>query len=367
MLKLYYNNTRVFAYSDDMPDAMDPGFICMEGFVMEADAATGGNATTQSSGTPKTPTGQPSTAAPKVTFTDVDNAQLKNNMKTKSSIVMQRFVEWVRTNIMKFSDNFNKNHGKEVEWVKANMKLNEEIYNAINNGTFRPSVTNMPLYKISKDNCTEIKMADAVEKYIEPKKDEKDKPFNAETFIFETITKDETLKKTLSSIKEDPEKQASIWSNYILFGQSTAPENHTGKLTNEMWKNIYTDLIDTMPLIKSVCKTNSEDMNKAATRVKQKMSELESITTQKGEAVNADVDNQKKRLEELNKCIQTITKTYEITTFNALNTKFYKTTYNLYRDIVAGYKQQNLETRSSSTNSNESLTAKDMNENNEGK
>ena len=351
MLKLYYNNTRVFVYSDDMPDTMDPGFICMESFVMEADT------TTQNAGTPKTPTGQPSTAAPKVSFNNESNQQLRTNLKTKSSIIMQRFVEWVRTNMMKFSDTFNQNHGKEVEWIKKNADLNEKIKKDIGKG-FKPKVTNMPQYKINMDFCTKIKMTETVDKYIEPKDDD---GFNTENFVFEAI-KDENVAKVLRGIKEDPEKQSATWGNYILFGQPTAPENYTGDLTAAMWETMCKDLTETMPLIKGVCKTNSEDINKAAIKIKQKMAELESIATANGEVNKNIIEKKKRRLEDLEKGVQTITKNYEITTLNVLNTKFYRTTYNLYRDIVAGYKQQTSENNTANTNDsdNENI-GKDMN------
>lgn len=359
MLKLYYNNTRVFAYTDDMPDTMDPGFICMESFVME-DVAPTATADAKSTGTPTTPAGQPSTAAPKVTFGTTDNAKLKTNMRTKASIVMQRFVEWVRSNMMKFSDNFNKNHGKEVEWVKANMKLNTEIENAIKAGWFRPSVTNMPKYDIKKDNCTQIKLSEAVDNYLDLKKHP---DFSANKFILETITDNQTIRDKIGAIKEDPEKQATTWGNFILFNQADAPENFTGQLTDAMWKDIYTDLINTAPLIKTTCKANSDDINKAATKLKQTMSELESRTTTNGTAVSGEVEKQKQRVTDLDNAVKTITKLYEITTLNVLNTKFYKTQYNLYRDIVAGYKQQSSErnTAVSGDTNGENLTATDVN------
>jgi hypothetical protein len=130
-----------------------------------------------------------------------------------------------------------------------------------------------------------------------------------------------------------------------------------------MWKDIYTDLINTAPLIKTTCKANSDDINKAATKLKQTMSELESRTTTNGTAVSGEVEKQKQRVTDLDNAVKTITKLYEITTLNVLNTKFYKTQYNLYRDIVAGYKQQSSErnTAASGNSEGENLTATDVN------
>ena len=97
------------------------------------------------------------------------------------------------------------------------------------------------------------------------------------------------------------------------------------------------------------------------------MSEVESVVTQQGTAVEASVTEQKKRLDELDKCVKTITKTYEITTLNVLNTKFYKTNYNLYRDIVAGYKQQNQAMKTSNETGQEGLKDSDVNNTETGK
>ena len=341
MLKLYYNNTRVFTYSDDMPDTMDPGFICMESFVMEADAE-------------KTPTGQQSTAAPKVTFTGANQQELAQNAKTKISILMQRFVDWVRSVIMKFSDNFNKNHEKEIKWINDNMELNKNIETAISKGVFTPNVTNMPRFNIQSKYFENIKLN---ERFNQLTKDDKKNDIKVDELIIDLISNgNNTLKDALMKSSSDAENQTIIFTNYILYGNINRPDGYTGALKasggkqspEPNWATLYTDLLGT-PKVLENCKTISSDIEKISTNLKQRMAELEAKrsgstnNTSGGTQPGADgknVETEIKQIEELNKAIQTLTKTYIVPTLNAISTKFFRVNYNLYRDIIAGYKQQ---------------------------
>lgn len=364
MLKLYYNNTRVFTYSDDMPDTMDPGFICMESFIMEADAE-------------KTPTGQQSTAAPKVSFTGQNQQELAQSAKTKASMLMQHFIEWIRTKIMKYSDNFNKNHKQEIEWINGNMKLNQDIQTAIEKKTFTPNVTNMPRFKINAAFLSKIKMAPEFEKLINSKDELK-----INDFIIDVISGGiSDLKTALHNASSDARKQTDIFTNYILYDSIDVPNGYTGALkakggqkdTEPSWEALYTDLINT-PKVLDNCRNISADLDKIMTNIKQKTAELESRKSTGGTnggtgnaaTVNGvDIDAQIKRLDEINKGIKDVlTKTYIVPVLNAITLKFFKTNYNLYRDIVAGYKQQSADAKQSAeSGGNDALKTPDANSN----
>ena len=354
MLKLYYNNTRVFAYTDDMPDSMDPGFICMEDYIEDMDSlvvmevgtegqssdSQGKTGTVDNSSTTKTPTGKTSTAAPKVSFTDKSNNELKNNLKTKLSILIQRFVEWVRTTIMRFAKNFNKNHAKEIQWITNNMELNNKIQKAIQDKSFRPQVTNMRRFNINIDALKKINLSTNFEEYMDVSKE-----LNVDDFVLTCICGgnkqlEERLKKT-----KDTQEQSDIFTNYVLYKQFEMPEGYTGYLAaagNDppSWNELYTDLINTPKMMNEACDKVAEDLNKAATMLKQKTAEVEAQKSASGSVDEANNDKKLSRMTELRTALDRITKLYETPSFNALTIKFFKINYNLYRDIVAGYKQQ---------------------------
>lgn len=332
MLRLYYNNTRLFVYDDNMPDAMAPGFICMESFVMEADGQTqqgGNNTAIQQSGGNNAPKAT-------VTFNNAQNQAVKATAGMRVSQAIQRFIQWINDAMSKFSDNFNKNHEKEVKWIKNNMKLNEEITEAIQQGKFTPNVANFPIFKIPAEKLAAIKIADQVKKYSDPKTN-----FDPNEFMAICVSSDQSIVNELKKVK-DPGKLTEMWTNYILYSQLDAPKLYTGELSADQWKDLYTDLTQTQNLLSSIVKANSEDLRNASKSLQQQAQQLETAANNNE---SQEATAKRERINALNKCVQDIAKIYESTTLNVLNAKFYKTSYNMYRDIVAGYKQQNNSTQ----------------------
>jgi len=329
MLRLYYNNTRVFVYSDDIPGTGDPGLLYCEGFIMEDSqptptnnaAATNNNA--QNGGT--------KTAAPGVTFTNQSGQNVKANMKTKTSILVNSFIQWVRNTMSKFFENFNKNHAKEIEYIKNNAALHEEIGKAIQSGQFNPNVTNFPDFKIPADKLSGMKVAETVKKYSDIQKMPK---FDNDAFIFDCFVKDDTL---IKSLKQTPDvaKRGEIWSNYVLYSSPTQPQLYTGKMSPDQWKNLCKDLTDTLVLVKQVTEKMSSDLASASDDVK---SQIQKYETAQGQ--DSSITAKKERMDAINSCIQTITKTYETAALNTLISKFYNSNYKIYSAIITNYKQQ---------------------------
>jgi hypothetical protein len=176
MLRLYYNNTLVYAITDDMPDAGAPGFV-LEEFVMEADGGAnnqGGNTAVQgNANAPKTT----------VSFKDSKGQDVAKNLGTKIKDVFNKFIQWVRNTMSKFFENFNKNHQKELEWINKNDALNKEIGEAIAANKFNPVVNNWPEYKVPAQAMTQIKIADNVKKKIEEIKQNKNEEYSTVSII----------------------------------------------------------------------------------------------------------------------------------------------------------------------------------------
>ena len=366
MLKLYYNNTRVYCYDDNMPDAAAPGFLCMESYIMEAGEATNNTNTNNASTTTTTTTSGSTTQNNKngqnanktvVTFSNKENQEVKKSMNVKLSVMINRFIEWVRTQLSKFSENFNKNHKKEIEWIKANMKLNEEIGNAIGK-SFMPNVANLPKFNIPAEKLIKsANLASLVEEWVDI---EKTKDFNYQTALIKASGLGDEEIKQLTAMK-DVTEQSNAFANYVLFGNLKQPTYINGPLKQNDWTDLYKDLLATPDLIAKITKAHSEDVNKACEFLRNKTQSLEQSTGDAATKNAAAIE----RCTQVNKLIQDSVKMYKSKIFNTLNSKFYAKNYVVYREIVAGYKQQ-LNTANTSTegaNPAENLETPDVNGN----
>ena len=66
--------------------------------------------------------------------------------------LVNRFVAWVQNVLSKLGLKFSKDHTLEKKFIEKNENLNEEIMQAIHDGSFRPKVKNWPIYKIRNLN-----------------------------------------------------------------------------------------------------------------------------------------------------------------------------------------------------------------------
>ena len=160
----------------------------------------------------------------------------------------------------------------------------------------------------------------------------------------ENINMDEMLYKSsglndanvseLRSVSRKDQKAATeAYVNFVLFG-SFKPEMINGKLKHEQWTAIYEDLVTVPKAIAEINKAIVDDINKATDIVQKKLQELETVPDDKK-------DNNKIELyKNIAKVIQDATRQWKVPMLNSMNNKFYSTNYTIYREIVAGYKQQ---------------------------
>lgn len=337
MLRLYYNNTRVYAYDDNMPDAAAPGFICMESFIMEADGdtttttATTNNTAGQTTNTQTNTNSGNTNGKTTVSFTQ-NGQETKTALNVKASAMIQKFIQWVRTQLSKFSENFNKNHKKEIEWIKNNAQLNKEIGDAISKGTFTPNVSNLPKFNIPADKLIKgAKMFEFVQQWADVSKE-----FNAVQAAIKATGLDVNELKQLAAVGSDQKAQNEALLNYTLFGTFKKPQSYTGPLEAKQWYELCDDLLNTPDMIAKITKANTDDLTKATDFIQKKLQQLEMATGDQLQKNEPEI----KRCKEINKIIQDTTKSYKVMMLNAMNNKFYSTNYTIYREIVAGYKQQ---------------------------
>jgi len=325
MLKLYYNNTRVYMYDDNMPDSATPGYICMESFIMEEDT-NNTNSTTPN-------TSNNNSGKPTVKFTNANNNEVKQSMKTKLSAVIRKFSLWITNSLSKFFTKFNENHKKEVEWVKNNMDLNKKIENAIAAEQFNPTVTNWPQFHVPADVFQQSNIAEQVQKILDDTSGKAD----PKELLALCAPKDESVRSQFKG--KDEAQMKEMYTNYCLYHQTTKPEMYTGKLQVKQWIDLVKDLTDTMNLIEKASKTAAADMTKAVDLISKKQQQLET-NANSNNTNNENNQSMADKVNELYNQLKKVSNVYETTRLNVLNSKFYATSYNLYRDIVAGYKQQ---------------------------
>ena len=115
-------------------------------------------------------------------------------------------------------------------------------------------------------------------------------------------------------------------------------------------------LLNTPDMIAKITKANTDDLTKATDFIQKKLQQLEMATGDQLQKNEPEI----KRCKEINKIIQDTTKSYKVMMLNAMNNKFYSTNYTIYREIVAGYKQQSknsTETTTQNTQTTETTNA----------
>lgn len=339
MLKLYHNNTRVIAYDDQMEDTMIPGFLYAEAavFVMEAE--------------------DPNSKAPTVSV-DNQNQGVVSKAKKKVVEIIRMFMDWITKQLSTFADKFNKDHEKEVAWIKKNDALNKQIKEALTKKTFDPTVTNFPMYDIPAQELGAVKVKEVVDKWLASSEPIDEKAIKKELYP-------SGVAQQISNMKT-PEEELNALTNYILYKSTTPKPGYTGKLSAkvELWDGLIKDLMETGKLIESETKKISDSLKAACQTIQEKARQEENQQTQNNnqnnQNQNQNQEQSKGRASQLLQVVQNISRTYYVTMLNVLRSKFYRTSYNLYRDIVKAYQQQ------SSTNTSNGENSGDNPQTNEG-
>ena len=149
-----------------------------------------------------------------------------------------------------------------------------------------------------------------------------------------------------------PQEELNALTNYILYKSITPKPGYTGKLSNkvELWDDLLKDLMETGKLIESETRKISDNLKAACQTLQNQIRQDESQTTQQNQN-NQNQEQSKGRASQLLQVVQNISRTYYVTMLNVLRSKFYRTSYNLYRDIVKAYQQQTATNASNGENS----------------
>ena len=329
ILHLYYNNTRVIVYSDDMPDAMAPGFV-MEAFVMEADENAEGN----KAGTPK----------PTVTVTDASGNEKQLSTSVKIQNTIQKFIQWIRNNLDKFAPKFNENHKKEIEWVNNNKALNDEIKQAIADKKFNPIVHNLPKFNVPKEfvNMPADKFTKLFEPYLTNEalnNGKASKEYSDTTLLKAFVTTLNGDDNAIKSGEGSAEENAKVITNLVLYGKTEAPQVEQNEaLTDTRWDGIIDDITGTPRLIDMRCKAFSKDLQTVLNNIGKMSNEYNGKAETEQNSVQ--YKNAKESLDLMRKEVENLNKTVVTASLTAIAKKMYSTNYTVYRAIVMAYKQQ---------------------------
>lgn len=312
MLKLYYNNTRVFVFDDKSEDTMVPGYLYTESYYMEADDKT---ATT-------------------VSFKNPDGSDIAGGSSAKLAIgnANRRFTDWVRNTLSKFFTKFNENHKMEIDYISKNDEMNKNIATAITNGSFVPVVSNFPKFKVPAGELSRVNISNIVTKYMSSKNaiDEKS--------VLKEMLPTGIGDAAISTMVNDENTAKEYITNYILYSTTNKPDSYTGKLTVDLWNDLLDNIKGSPKLIETESKAISDDLAKACEMLNSKINKTANNSQTKDANANATAETD--NAQTLLTIVQKISRIYQTNMLNTFNSKLFGSCYKIYRDIVAGYKQQ---------------------------
>ena len=333
MIKLYNNHMTIFVASDNMDDVDVPGYLYTESFVMEAEST------------------QPSV---QVTDQNGDNKQqtIAQKVKMKLSQLFHKFVAWVQNVLVKAPFKFNENHKRETEWVKNNAKLNDDIITALDDHSFTASTTNFPHYKIPANEL--IKHPGVLTEVVKNTLADMDKDVSDGNKVASALTLKKQiypteLAKKIESLRDKPDaNQERIWvTNYVLYGNPDHQyvDHNTRPLTSEEFKALRDDLLHCGDLMSKV-EEIEKDLSNALDFCEKECKNLEAKqnsnidNTDGNNNTNENVDKKLTFMNNMQSALKDISNSYHVAVTNLITTKFYPTSYALYRDIVTAYQQQ---------------------------
>lgn len=329
MLRLYYNNTPVVSYTDDMTNAGPMPIVTMEEFVMEAE-------------TVNQQTGTGNNMAAKVgavkgeTRIDVGNQTTNANKAAQTNGVkgfIDKLVKWLKTELAKFSGNFDKLYGKYIEEVKKNDKTNQEIKAIIGTGKgFDPKI-NGPHFHLKYDIYGEP--VTDVSTLI---KDGKvDGNMAACRFMGIPEAKATELLKTAQNTTDEKAKAdaaAKSLVEYMLYGGTTPEEYKNQPITGEIWENdIVGELLHISEFVKKLQDNLTSNIEKGSKALEEY-----------SKKVDAEQDANKKtamttNLKALQNALQVAGATNTKNVLISLGNKYFFEKYNTYKAIVNAYTQ----------------------------
>lgn len=372
IIRLYNNHMTVIVASDNMDDTMIPGYMYEEYFVEDGESGK-----------------------PTVTVANANSASNQGKSTGKQILakgkeflkqMVHKFSGWVTDGLAKVPQKFVDAHKAELDWVSKHSDLNNKIAASIGND-FNPHVENWPLYKIP---IQDIKAAaNKIPTIVTELKNSNDPVdmTSVKNKFYSKIGQDSGLSNIEVSGHEGSKENKNMTAeekavtNWILYSNVNPTNTTTNQLTSDNWTDLIKNISESPKAVKEAIDAISNGFKKAAEDIDK---EIKTITDAKPvqeyaydgdiseydyyvEMENADKNNQTppaaeeqksgntsakpnapqdgdakvKKLTTIFNGLTDLSKVFGSSVAKVLNEKFYRTCYNLYRDMVTAYQQSN--------------------------
>ena len=369
MIRLYNNHMAVIVAADAMDDTIVPGYMYNEYFLMEADDANNTN--------------KPTVTNAENNANDVNSDNVKSKIsqyaaKSKDSLrkLIQQFTGWVNDKLAKAPMNFISNHKAELDWVKNHDTLNKQVTSAIQSNRFNPHIENWPLYNVpAKALIDGNKKLSNVIANLESTPDQISLENVKKNFY--GLFKDDgldmegmlNLKPHKGAKTRDNTTEQNALTNWVLYSNSKPQQTTTNQLTPEKWNDLIGNIQKVGPALTQIGKAMSSDISKCLDSINKRLNsvkEQDSETKTKTETESYEDTNTygdlfmedgeekltQQQLQTLFNAVQDISDVWCVGIQNALDKNFYRTSYTLYKDMIAAYKQSNGNTTNDQSNNN---------------
>ena len=135
--------------------------------------------------------------------------------------------------------------------------------------------------------------------------------------------------------KDKSAKASEMVGNWILFGVTDRPKTQPTKLTKERWDEMIKDITGSPALLSELVKKDSKQLLDASEYCVNEIKTLE--TNKEAEGVQDKIA----RYKELSDLVQNANKMFMTPMLDKIVRDFYSVNYQLYRQIVTAYQQQN--------------------------
>ena len=324
ILKLYYNNTQVLKYTDDMGNAAAPGFIG-ESYIMEDGEQPKTDQTGSSMGSKAEENGYKG-----VTFKDGNGNEIKPTNTEGIKKLMNKIADWFKRIFNNFGKESREKLNKYIDYINKNNELNAEIGSKLGRD-FHATLKDYKLWNIDAGRLNGQSVDNVVDDVL---KDGVVVPFEEMVLMMLGIA---DQKGNIITTENSGGADKTNWKDiteriikYYYFKNPTDPSQQTfsGEMDADKWKEIYTDV------------TGSADAIDAAVAAFNK----------KGESIKAKIDaklndnsldeTKKKKLDDLSKAYQkAFTEIARTVTTYILN-PIVKERYSLYLTVLKNYNNQ---------------------------
>jgi hypothetical protein len=320
MLRLYYNNSSHVLTSDQMEDAMGPGYMYHESFVQEASDMKHNDANQDTQGVGK-----------------VAKVGLRK--------ILEAMAKWIRTTLSTFLPNFFKNNlQRQCEWVEKNAtnKYNEimKAANAGENGYKFPIKAKIYTFNVTF-NPSEVKAKEILSKYMN------DGNANLDDQNTKTEIKKELMSmfgnnngKVAEMAKLDGDELQKAFVNMVLYGntQPTPPDESNRAIKPEEFTQYYQDLL-------VLSKGNGVELSKRFTDMSKSLGdgidELKNNVKEQAQnnaggenKTDPAADAKNKRIDQLNNIVSEVSKCCYVASANAVVKQLYPEIYNTFKGVV---------------------------------